>query len=374
MEPTRNPFQPTFGKSPAVLAGREQLIDDFSLALAEGPGNPLRTSLISGARGIGKTVILNEFENAAHSQGWVVLRSYVGDSMISDLVDTAIPRAYNSLDYAAADSQRRITGVSAFKVGVRTEIMRTRPEAQRTLQSELHDLASHLQSHGTGILITVDEVQSADPAHLHELATAVQDLNRDDFDIAFAAAGLPSGIEDLLQLDGTTFLRRAERVHLTRLDDDSSQRLLRETSELGGRPMTPEAAALAAQIAQGYPYLLQVAGSVTWARARVNDSPMISENHVAGSRDEIVRRMGTQVHAPSLRTVPPRQMEFLQAMAVLGGKEVPISVIAEKMGTTTTGVSGLRRELIYRELIEPSSYGKVRFTLPYLAEFLASVR
>ncbi|WP_246846970.1 ATP-binding protein [Corynebacterium sp. sy039] len=73
-----NPFHPTFGRSPTVVAGRKAEINSFSLALAEGPSNPWRTALISGTRGIGKTVLLNQLENAAAAQGWVTVRAHVG--------------------------------------------------------------------------------------------------------------------------------------------------------------------------------------------------------------------------------------------------------------------------------------------------------
>ena len=60
-----NPFRPGFGVSPRVLAGRDELLEEFDTALDEGPGSPLRSVLVSGARGMGKTFILNYLEEAA---------------------------------------------------------------------------------------------------------------------------------------------------------------------------------------------------------------------------------------------------------------------------------------------------------------------
>lgn len=71
----------------------------------------------------------------------------------------------------------------------------------------------------TGILITLDELQSAHIDQLHRLATAVQDLMRDDLNISLACAGLPHGIDTLLQHEGTTFLRRTYRVDLHEVSD-----------------------------------------------------------------------------------------------------------------------------------------------------------
>ncbi|MCH6196129.1 ATP-binding protein [Corynebacterium mastitidis] len=193
--------------SPAVIAGRENERHQFELVLAEGPGNPWRTALISGSRGIGKTVLLNELEDVAQAQGWLVLRAHVGPRMLLDLVEVTIPRVYDALDDAPTPRRRTLTGVSLSHLGsVSMAAERTRPLPGRNLLSELQDLAEVTAPRGVGIAITVDEVQSADHGHLHELAVAIQDLNRDDADIAFLAAGLPSGVEDLLQLSGTTFL------------------------------------------------------------------------------------------------------------------------------------------------------------------------
>ena len=78
-----NPFRPSFGVSPRVLAGRAGVIDDFDIALDEGPGSPMRTVLVSGARGMGKTVVLNELEDRARSRGWWVLRLPEGERLVS---------------------------------------------------------------------------------------------------------------------------------------------------------------------------------------------------------------------------------------------------------------------------------------------------
>ena len=221
-------------------------------------------------------------------------------------------------------------------------------------------------------MLTLDEVQSADPAQLNEIAHAIQDLNRDDAEIAFVAAGLPSGIEDLLQLEGATFLRRAERVSLGRLDVETTKDIIRRTAELGERAMTEDAVELAAELSHGYPYLIQTIGSVAWAKARLAHSDTITAQHVSDAAAESIRRIGLQVHAPSLRKVPPRQIDFLKAMASLSpnGKPVATSAIAETMGRKLSGISQLRHDLIYRELIVSASTGYVEFTLPYFADYL----
>jgi hypothetical protein len=65
---TNNPFTPTFGSPPPLLAGREELLAE---ALDDGPGSAGRATLYTGARGAGKTVLLNEVEDTARERGWL---------------------------------------------------------------------------------------------------------------------------------------------------------------------------------------------------------------------------------------------------------------------------------------------------------------
>lgn len=69
----KNPFTATLGATPAYLAGRKDSIREFAYALDDGPGAHERISLVVGPRGIGKTVLLNAFEDTASDRGWRIL-------------------------------------------------------------------------------------------------------------------------------------------------------------------------------------------------------------------------------------------------------------------------------------------------------------
>lgn len=76
-----NPFKPTAGMTPPVLMGREDVIQDFSDGLLEGPGSPGRLMRITGPRGSGKTVLLTELGRLPHLRAgalltWSPMRTY----------------------------------------------------------------------------------------------------------------------------------------------------------------------------------------------------------------------------------------------------------------------------------------------------------
>ena len=166
-----NPFRPTFGASPLVWAGRATVLTDFERAILGSAGNPDRSILISGSRGIGKTVLLTELEDIASRHGWIVLRASAREQIAESLIQSAIPEAINRL---SPPQRRQITGVSVAGIGsVRTEVESHDPAPRLTTQ--LRELISHLR--GTGVLITIDEVQDASPEDLTQVAVAYQDLS-----------------------------------------------------------------------------------------------------------------------------------------------------------------------------------------------------
>ncbi|PLA13020.1 ATP-binding protein [Corynebacterium riegelii] len=365
-----NPFRPTFGASPRVWAGRDAVLQDFGRALQGGPGNPDRSLLISGSRGIGKTVLLTELEDIAIQQGWVVLRASARENMQQVLVESTIPEAIARLEERP---KRQLTGFSVAGIGsVSTHITDSEP-AQR-LVTQLRRLIDLL--HDTGVLITIDEVQDVDPDDLTQIAIAYQDLVRDDLPVAVAMAGLTRGINQLLDLPGATFLRRARHYELGPLTLEDARRAFEETSQEGG--IVFAAADQAAELSQGYPYLVQLLGFLAWERAVEDSLSTIDANVITLATPDAVERLGLQVHQPALRDVPPKQLEFLQTMALLeeqaGTPEVPVAHVAELMGTTTTSVSDTRQKLIDRDLITPAGWGLVEFAQPYLGQYLRERR
>ena len=79
--------------------------------------------------------------------------------------------------------------------------------------------------------------------------------------------------------------------------------------------------------------------------------------------------MGLQVHAPALREIPERELEFLRAVAVLG-TPAPTGEIAARMGIAANQASTYRRRLINRGLLSPAGHGLVDIEVAYLPAYL----
>src|SRR6478752_2476781 len=213
---TPNPFRPSFGVTPPLLAGRDTEILAFGDALDAGPGAPGRATLYTGVRGIGKTVMLNEAETQARQRGWVVVSETAVPGLVDRLTTHRLPEAAAALELSSIG--RRVTAVALpFHLGGLTW-QTPAAEHHPDLRAQLTALTDHLADHGTGLLLTVDELHRADREGLRELAATVQHCFREERPIAFAGAGLPTAIADLLNDDVLTFLRRADRYHLGAVD------------------------------------------------------------------------------------------------------------------------------------------------------------
>lgn len=361
-----NPFHPTFGVSPPLLVGRDAVLDEFVEALEDGPGSSGRAVLFTGARGSGKTVMLNAVEDKAKERGWVVISETATPGFSARIASGHLPQLLRRFDPAAV--RRRLTSASApMSLGAISWQTVEAHAAELGLRGQIELLTDLLAEHRTGLLITLDEIHRNRIGELRDLATTVQHGFREGRELAFAGAGLAASVSDVLNDDVLTFLRRADRHALGPVRSSDVERGLREPIETAGRSVDPVALAVMVEGARGYPFLLQLVGAQTWRRNP--DAPMIS---VADAEQGVVharRRLATLVHEPALAGVSDVDRDFLAAMARDDGPS-RMADIAARLGADVNYVSQYRLRLIAAELIDSKRRGFVDFALPYLREYL----
>lgn len=239
-----NPFKPTAGANPPLLVGRDDLIEEFAESIEDGPGAPMRLSIFTGPRGVGKTVILNAIADRVQADyQWIVLHETATPGFIARLT-RAIRR---ELD---AGPRRRITGVTLPSVlGSGGGGVQIAPPAQEMPDEDFREVIGPLldrcEGNGTGVLITLDEVHADNSVELRQLATAVQHLIREERQFALAFAGLPNAVDELLTANQITFLRRADRRDLRDIPLADVARAFETTITESGRVIDPRALELA---------------------------------------------------------------------------------------------------------------------------------
>jgi hypothetical protein len=307
--------------------------------------------------------MLTAAEQEARDRGWAVISETASPGLVERLIFEHLPGLLTRHDPNA--TRRRLTGLS-FKVGVEWDTIDNHP-VRAGLRNQLDDLSDILGGDGAGLLITVDEIHRQSVDELRQLTAVVQHAFREDREVAFAAAGLPSSVSDLLSGTILTFLRRADRHHLSAVDLSDVAEAIREPILSSARTISDEALDEAVRATDGYPFLIQLVGYHIWRR-----HPRETDVSLADVRAGIAaarRRMGSLVYEPSLADLSDVDRSFLLAMAVDSGPS-RMADVAERLHVDKNYASQYRLRLLDSELIAPAGHGYVDFALPYLREYL----
>ncbi|MGX5357496.1 AAA family ATPase [Kocuria sp. KH4] len=357
-----NPFRPTAGASPHELVGRAGVLDEFAYGLRLRSGAPGLLTIFTGARGVGKTVMLGAAEDLARAQGWAVVSETATKGFL-DRIGHAMRRLAEEL--GGGPQGRRLTAVTAAGFGFTTQLP---PREQLEWREEGLRLLHLLEEQRTGLVITVDEIHAADRQEIAQLAADVQHFIRADLPVALLFAGLPAAVSDLLNEGVATFLRRADRIDLHAAALDEVRRSYADTFAAGGFPLAEDQARRAAEATGGYPFLIQLVGYFLWQEAE-KVSPVLTDAMVDQAVAAARRRNERVVIEAALATASPRDLDVLRAMAEDDGPSTA-GDIGARIGARPNTVGNYRTRLIDAGLIEPAGYGLVRFAIPGLREHL----
>lgn len=352
-----NPFTPGFGTQPTILAGREETTTLFSEALASEKPHPSNAILLAGQRGVGKTVMLDELGNAAREKGWHVIdvTADKGSEWLDELASSV------AAEIRERDPEgRSISGVSVLR-GLFAIDFSDKPKSEWTpklrelLQALLDTCAQTDSPHfNTGIMVTLDEVQTANLEEVRRFGKIFQHLsNREELPLKFACAGLPS-IDTALLKDKkkSTFLSRLDRHKLGRFSDEQARYVLAETAATAQAKFTPAALESAVSTAQGSPYLLQLIGFHSWraAEKRKGSVAEVETSDVLQGVEVSKRKFADEVTSLAWGDLTTVQRSFVLAMALDDGPSRTLD-IAHRLGKEQNYVSPYRRALINADVI-----------------------
>lgn len=317
-----NPFSPGFGKVPASIVGRDEVLSDLQSAFAVGPSDTRYATVIVGVRGSGKTVVLNAIQDHATSNGWVVLAMDGTESGLLDRISAAISRAstrYEALGAEAFPTPISKTRSSAVKVGPYT----TERSEQRSanngmdLRGQLTFLAEAAQQADVGVLLTVDELHAANHSEARRLAGDLQHIaNRESLPLAFVGAGLMELRYTLMEGKRNTFFKRCNTYELPPLTEADAIRGLRAPIGLAGGQIDAPALRTAAQAVDGSPYKLQLIGHQAWVVSGAPDHT-IDSFAVAEAIRLATETVTANVSEPAFYELADNEQRYLEAIAAL---------------------------------------------------------
>ena len=385
MDKINNPFSPGAGSPPPELAGRDGVLEQarvlFGRVLAKRPEKSL---LLTGLRGVGKTVLLNEIERMALAAGYrcILVEAHEGKSL-SVLLAPHLRRLLFDLDRiaGAGDKARRglavlksFIGAIKIKVGEVDIGLDIEPEPGAAdsgdLEIDLPSLflavAEAAQERGVAVAILIDEIQYFSATELSALIMALHKMQQRQLPLVLIAAGLP--ILPGLAGESKSYAERLFNFPVVGpLPEADAIKALQDPVRQVGESFEPAALQEIFRLTQGYPYFLQEWGYQAWNHALA--SP-ISLQVVQQSSALVSQRLDENFFRVRFDRLTPREKTFLRAMAELGAGPYRTGDVADTLRVKITTLGPVRASLIKKGMVYSPSHGDLAFTVPLFDRFM----
>ena len=396
MDPVRNPYAPGAGQRPPELAGRDRELGRFDVVLERvARGRPERSLVLTGLRGVGKTVLLNALRSQAIGRLWgtgkiearpdqsirrpvaaalhMALREIAGRHRDPERVDAVLGvlKAFALREPADSGGHRRATSRTGprWQPGIDVPAATGRADTgdlEIDLVELFVDAASVATDLSVGIALFVDEMQDVPPVDVSALCAACHELSQTGAPLIVVGAGLPH-LPSVLSASKSYSERLFHYLRIDRLDRDAADRALIAPAAREDVEFTAEALDALYAVSGGYPYFVQAYGKVTWDAAPA--SP-IGKDDVLVAAPNADAELAVGFFGSRYERATPAERDYMRAMAGLGDGPVGTAEVAESLGRKPSSLSPARDSLLKKGLVYSAERGLVAFTVPHFGQFL----
>ena len=390
-----NPFRPGAGHTPPYLAGRQAERAEFQRLL--GQTTILENMVLTGLRGVGKTVLLDSFRPLAIARGWVWVGTDLSEStsVSEDNMAIRLCTDLSPITSGVVVETEKLHDVG-FEAGTR--------EVQHTLGYEaLIDLYHRIPGLALdkikgvlefawsalskvapikGIIFAYDEAQNLSDQSAKEqyplslLLDCFQSLQRKGLPLMLVLTGLPTLFPKLVE--ARTFSERMFRVlFLQSLARSESEDAIRQPVADSDCPLEldDDAVATIVTMSGGYPYFIQfICREVFDAFIQRIDRGERASVPVA----EIEQKLDTDFFAGRWARATDRQRELLSAISQLENcdEEFTVQEVVEASKRildkpfSSSHVNQMLGALASQGLVYKNRHGRYSFAVPLLGRFI----
>ena len=385
MDPIKNPFSPGAGAPPPELVGRDPILEQARILLGRiKQKRPEKSILLTGLRGVGKTVLLNEIERLAKADGYrtIVVEAHE-DKPLGPLIAPYLRNLLFELDRIAGAGDKVKRGLRVLRsflgalqvtyndITVGLDVDPEKGSADSgDLEIDLPNLfvavAEAAEDRKCAVAVLIDEVQYFNQKELGALIMAMHKLQQRRLPLVLFGAGLPI----LAGLAGES-KSYAERLFsfpdVGALSEEDSAKALREPAQASGVAFQAQALKEIFRLTKGYPYFLQEWGYQAWNLATT--SP-ITLQVVKNATAKVIPRLDQDFFRVRFDRLTPSERNFLRAIAELGPGAHRTGDIADVLGVKVTSLGPVRAKLIKKGMIYSPAHGDMAFTVPLFDEFM----
>jgi hypothetical protein len=384
VDPRDNPYTPNAGAQPPALAGREDELTNFDVLLARlERGATEQSMIITGLRGVGKTVLLGAFRSKAEARQWATAEAEITkNSEFGANIGQLARRVLLQIAPRARWEDRAWRAASVLK----SFSLTLRPDGSLNagldldaaegladsgdFSEDLTDLFVALgeaaRAHGTGVVFLFDEVQFLGITQFEALIAALHKTVQRSLPITLVAAGLPQIPK--LAAEAKSY---AERLFtfpaIGKLDSPDATAALVAPAGALSVAYTDDAVAAIVRYTEGYPYFLQEYGKIVWDEAA--ESP-ITESDVIAAQPLVEEKLDGSFFRVRAERTTELELAYLRAMAELGPNPQTASSVAVVLGRTSEQLAPIRSRLVEKGLLYTPGYGLAAFTVPQFDRYL----
>lgn len=385
MDPLKNPYTPGAGSPPPELAGRSPILRQAEILLARIKDRRAEKSLLlTGLRGVGKTVLLNRIQEiaAADACQTVQIEAHEDKGLVATLAPQlrkllfrldrmagAIEKGKRALKVLRGFVGRFKLTVDDVSYGLDLEPEKGTADSG-DLEADLPDLFEVIGeaavSRNTAVALFLDEIQYFDQKELSALIMAMHRVQQKRLPLVLLGAGLP--ILPGLAGESKSYAERLfDFPDIGALSESEAEVALRSPAKEAGVYFEPAALAEVYRLTKGYPYFIQEWGYSAWNEA--NSNP-ITLDTVRAATPKVVAKLDKSFFRVRFDRLTPGEKKLLRAMAELGPGPYRTGDVAEQLAVKVTSLGPRRASLIKKGMIYSPSHGELAFTVPLFDEFL----
>src|SRR4051794_26850191 len=396
MDPIRNPYAPGAGQRPPELAGRDVELRAFDVVLERvARGRPERSLVLTGLRGVGKTVLLNALRSAAVRKGWGTgkLEARPDQSLRRPLA-SALHQAVRELGHPEQDQVDHALGVirgfaqreagpqaklrEQWSPGIEAPVVRGRADSgdiEIDLVELLSDVGGLAADLGKGVAVFIDEMQDLGPDDISALCAACHEISQSGLPLIVVGAGLPH-LPAVLSASKSYSERLFSYQRIDRLTREAADRALQAPAGEEGAEFDGPALEAMYAATGGYPYFIQAYGKAVWDLA---PRAPITAADVEVAAPEAERELAVGFFGSRYERATPGERDYLRAMADaatdLGADtdavgSVATADVAAVLGKKPQSLSPARDALLKKGLIYSGERGRIAFTVPHFGRYL----
>ena len=385
MDPIKNPFAPGAGSPPPELVGRDPILEQARILLGRiKQKRPEKSLLLTGLRGVGKTVLLNEIERMAKAGGYRTISIEAHeDKPLGPLVVPHLRQVLYELDRLAGAGEKVKRGLAVLKGfmnGIKVKVgeieigLDIDPEKGAAdsgdLEIDLPNLfvavAEAAEERKSAVALSIDEIQYFNQQELGALIMAMHKVQQRQLPLLLLGAGLP--ILPGLAGESKSYAERLFNFpEVGALSETDAAKALRDPARAAGVVFEEPALTEVFRLTRGYPYFLQEWGYQAWNLAPASPiTPAIVQAATAAS----IPRLDQNFFRVRFDRLTPSEKNFLRAIAHLGPGPQRTGDIAEALGVKVTSLGPVRAKLIKKGMIYSSAHGDIAFTVPLFDQFM----